>query len=481
MSDTHLLVIDARHPLLPNPLRWPQLPSKFAALFIERLVLTIIIPGTTQNNPLFWDTSCLGPLPLSLQILAKARHVIAPFDLRRDPAALSRPENRDMLMRIFPGTTGVGSDGTFLYIYVSVTPAKPWPKTIAGLALYLAPRPGPEHCPMPSGRPVSRRNDTIADEMDGRDMKTWTPLFETIRDHFISLGISITQVMYWGNLLIIVLEHRDTDVAKLPRKAAGVPCHYLYGDEMGRPRLPQAQRQSDPTPGNPDQSQYTTLQPGMRVTSAYLPDSSGMFQATTAGVLVKDRIGGKFMTVAAHGFPGECGTDVNHALPTSGRKIGEVIYEVSRTDIGLVRLKSSEKFVNTTFESDYINNPVRLKRLTQANQLRKGDAIVLDSPDTGCIDGTFQAQAYQRVPTDDHSELEQQWVFTTWYYMGQDTGINLQAGMCGSAIWTEESDIVGFFRYAPAGGMMQDWCAATAADELINRGFTLVNTSDEEL
>lgn len=207
-----------------------------------------------------------------------------------------------------------------------------------------------------------------------------------------------------------------------------------------------------------------------------------MFQATTTGVLIKDSVGNEFMTVATHGFPGECGTDVSHALPTSGRKIGEVIYKVSHTGIGVVKLEPHEKFVNMSFESDYITEPVRLKQLVQADKLKSGDLVVLDSPDTGCIHGTFQAQAYERVPTDDPNVPEQQqWVRATWYYMGQDFGTNLQAGMCGSAIWTEEGDVVGFFRYAPEGGMMGDWCVATVADELINRGFALVDTSGREI
>ncbi|KAH7013176.1 hypothetical protein EDB80DRAFT_863144 [Ilyonectria destructans] len=188
-----------------------------------------------------------------------------------------------------------------------------------------------------------------------------------------------------------------------------------------------------------------------------------MFQATTTGVLVKDSVGNEFMTVAAPGFPGECGADVNHALPK------------------VVKLQPHEKFVNVAFESSLITEPVRLKQLVQADKLKTGDRVVLDSPDTGCIHGTFQAQAYERVSTDDPNVPEQhQWVRTTWYYMGQDFGTNLQAGMCGSAIWTEEGDVVGFFRYAPEGGMMGDWCVATAADELINRGFALVDTLGRE-
>lgn len=143
----------------------------------------------------------------------------------------------------------------------------------------------------------------------------------------------------------------------------------------------------------------------------------------------------------------------------------------------MVKLEPDEKFVNVMFESSQITESIPLKQLVQADKLTSGNLVVLDSPDTGCIQGTSQAQAYERVLTDDPNVPEQhQWVSTTWYYMGQDFGTNLRAGMCAGAIWTEEGD-VGFFRYAPEGGMMRDWCVATAADELINRGFTLVDTS----
>lgn len=153
---------------------------------------------------------------------ASCPEVTVPFDLRDDPAAFDKSEILEMLTQIFPSTTGVGRDGFFLYILVSEMPPKPWPKTIAGHPLYLGPRLGPEHCPMPNGLPAHRRNGTIADQMDGRDMQTWTPLFEAVRDHFLALEISITQVMYWGNFLTIVLEHRDIDIARLPWRAARI-------------------------------------------------------------------------------------------------------------------------------------------------------------------------------------------------------------------------------------------------------------------
>ena len=486
-SIAYVLDLDARQLLLPNPLAAPPTHiGKLAPSSMETVVLTTSIAGPIQPGSVNDDPFRSAPQRQWSQLLQKARQVTVPFDLRHDASALSDPHNRDMLMQIFPNTHGFGSDGSFLYIYVSEMPPKPWPKTIAGLPLYLAPRPGPDHCPMPVSWSVHRRNGTIADRINGRDMKPWAPLFQAVRDHFLALKISITQVIYWGNYLDIVLEDRDVDTSKLPWKAAQILCKYLYADQMGTPRLPQARRLTDPTPGNPDQSQYTSLQPGMRISSGHIASRPGMFQATTSGVLVKDLNRNEFMTVASHGFLGECGTNVHHPLPTDGRKIGELIYEVTHTDIAMVKLEPHEKFVNVTFESDYITQPIQLKQLAQADKLRKGDAVVLDSPDTGCIDGIFQAPAYQRVPTDDPTESKQHWVLTTWYYMGQDSGLNLQAGMCGSAIWTEEGDVVGFFRYAPAqvngnGGAMQDWCAATAADELINRGFTLVDTSGLEL
>lgn len=364
----------------------------------------------------------------------------------------------------------------FVYLYQNTMPPKPWPMTIAGLPSYIAQNPGPQHSPIPELRRVSRKNGAIHGDLNGQDMEDWSPLFNLIRGHFQDLGISITEVMYWSSFVIVVLEHRNTDAGKLPWKAANILCFYLYDDEMGRPFLPQAHRLRDPTLGNPDNSQYGPLQPGLRVTSTYLPSKPDMFLSTTAGVLVRDQAGNEFMTVAAHGFPDECGTKVIHPLPAGGRNIGEVIMEVSHTDIALVKLRDGETFSNITFENENIQEPVQLKQLATVKGRRVGDALVLDSPDTGCIDGVFQLTSYQRVPSDDHASPERQWIFTSWFYMGQDSAGSLPDGMCGSAVWTEDGDVIGFFRYAPKDGAMKDWCAGIAADELINRGYTLVNT-----
>ncbi|KAK0728777.1 hypothetical protein B0T26DRAFT_739017 [Lasiosphaeria miniovina] len=314
------------------------------------------------------------------------RHLILPFDLRDDPSAMWDSKKRDMMSSIFPGTTGISSDRLFV------------------------------------------RNGSIAEDRNGRDMEDWKPLFHIIKDHFEGLGVSITEVIYWGDFVYIVLKHRDTDFSKLPCQAANISCVYLFDDEMGRPPAPQARRLLDPTPGNPDDSQYDTLQPRLR-----------------------DRVGNEFMTVASHGFSGEYGT-----------QIGELIMEVSHTDVAL---------------NDDTPQPVWLKKLTLTKECQTGDMVYLDSPDTGCIEGMLMKSSFQAVPSDDGSP-EQQWVFTAWYYLGQDSAINLPEEICGSAIWKKDGDVLGFFRYAPKEGFMMDWCAGIAAGELITRGFTLVNTGD---
>ncbi len=465
----------------PNPLGWfrtAQLAhiGKILALLQghnsnpDSLDLRLSLYNPTFSNPLFQGMPAQGQ-----EMPPPARHVILQFNLRDETDALYDNEKRKILMSIFPGTVGVSSDRRFLYLQQVTMPPKPWPVTIAGLPLYLSLDMGPG--PMPPLKPVHRKNGSIAGDRDGRDMEDWEPLFHVIKGHFQGLGVSITEVMYWGNFVIIVLKHRDTDLGKLPWHAANIGCFYLFDDEMGRPSAPQARRLLDPAPGNPDNSQYGTLQPGLRVTSSYLPSSPGMFLSTTTGVLLKDGVGNEFMTVASRGFPAECGTRVFHALPGSGRNIGEIIMEISHTDIGLVKLLDTESFSNITFQNNNIMRSIQLKKLVRAKECRGGDPVCLDSPDTGFIDGTFMTTSFQAIPSDGNSPA-QNWVFTALFYGGQDSAIKLPEGMCGSAIWNEDGDVLGFFRYAPKEGVMRDWCAGIAADELINRGFTLVNTSD---
>ena len=174
-----------------------------------------------------------------------------PFDLQADPDAFYKPENREMLANIFPGNYGLSMDHMFLHFLQKKMPPKPWPKTVAGLPVYFAPEVGPQHTPRPFGTPVPRKNGSIAQDKNGRDLKDWEPLFNIVRHHFQVLEISITEVMYWGNYVIVILEHRNTDVSKLPQKVAILPAHTCtmmrWEDRQCiKPAASQTQRQGIP-------------------------------------------------------------------------------------------------------------------------------------------------------------------------------------------------------------------------------------------
>ncbi|KIW18100.1 hypothetical protein PV08_02387 [Exophiala spinifera] len=442
----------------PNPLAWPIQSERASIEYRSSL-------GEAIPNPLYKPEQASPP----------PRHIVLPFDLRVDEKALSDPDKRALLSSIFPHTTTLTFDGNFIAIHVDTLPPKPWPLSVAGVPLYLYQERG--RIPMPEARPAWESKVRIGQDQNGRNMKDWTPLFNIIKDHCRDIGVSITEVIYFPDSVYIVLEHRDTDYKILPRLAGGIMCFYMFEDQMGRPSTPQARRLHDPAPGDPDVSKYDALQPGLRVSSAYLPDKPDKFLGTTTGVLVKDQVGNKFMTVAAHGFPPECGTSVYHALPSTGRDIGELIMEVTHTDIALVKLQDEETFSNTTFQNDLTPEPVQLKKFVRCEEYQRQSIIHLDSPDTGFIDGQYMAPSYKAIPVDEGLP-KLKWVSTTWYYMGEDSGTNLPAGMCGSAIWDEDGNVLGFFKYAPLNGAMVNWCNGVAADELINRGYTLVDAND---
>jgi hypothetical protein len=334
---------------------------------------------------------------------------------------------------------------------------------------------GPADIPMPIGIAVRSRR-TIADELDGRDTKDWTAIFQAVRRDFEQQRVAITEVIYWRTYVTIVLKNRDTDPTNLPRRVGKLSCSYLYEDEMGRAAPPRARRITDPAPGRPDESSYATLQPGLRLASSHIPGGQ-QYMCTTAGVLVKDRVGNRFMTAASHGFPAACGTSVHHPHPQS-RVIGELIMDLDQTDIALVKLKGGEDFRNVTFENVDTPAPVQLRRLIPSDDILVRSPVWLDSPDTGSIEGSHITTSYQRISEDDSLEREQVWIKATWSYMGQDACETLSDGICGSAILTsndEALNVAGLFRYAPQSGVMLGYCCGIAADELIKRGYTLAN------
>ena len=180
------------------------------------------------------------------------------------------------------------------------------------------------------------------------------------------------------------------------------------------------------------------------------------------------------MTVASHGFL--FGTKVFHPL-TGHREIGEVILEITHTDVAIVKLHEGVEFVNVAFENTLVGGPpVQLRQFARANETQTGSFIYMDNPFTGYIEGTHGPRAILRVPSDDPYEPEQRWIKTRWDYLGQGSNQRMGDGMCGSVIWNDRDMVVGFFRYAPTSGHFVDWCLSVSAEHVIDHGFSLVET-----
>ncbi|EEQ27769.1 conserved hypothetical protein [Microsporum canis CBS 113480] len=228
---------------------------------------------------------------------------------------------------------------------------------------------------------------------------------------------------------------------------------------MGRPLNLSALRLIEPSPETLDTSQYETLRPGVMLSSGKHP-TEGWELVTSSGVLIQDRNGHRYLAAASHGFP--CGDRVFH--PNSkGKEIGRVIMEIAHTDVALIELDDKSSFRNELFQNTIAPGPpVQLQRFAtlQENRVSQGRFIYMDSPFTGYIEGTQSVLATSRILEDDPHESKQVWVATRWDYMGQGSSNALVDGVCGSAIWNDEGNVIGFFRYAPKSGHFLDWYVA---------------------
>lgn len=309
----------------------------------------------------------------TLSTRVTARHIVPSFNLRDRPEKFDDEDNRNFISNLFPDTITLTKMEPFLLFGMRTLPPKPWPRTVAGLVAYFyietsTNGPRRDHNPLPLGVAARPTNRSIASALDGRDTQDWRPIFEAVREDFQVQKVEITEVIYWWTYITIVLQDREIDYTKLPRRVGNLVCRYLFEDQMGRSSPLRARRITQPSPG-------------------------------------------------------------------------------------------------------------RLGAFRSSRTLRVADPVWVDAPDTGAIEGQFITRSFQAISSDDSLEREKVWIQTDWVYLGQASGDNLPAGIRGSVILSgnaETLDVVGIFRYAPQGGVMAGYCNGIAADELIDRGYTLV-------
>ncbi|KAB8239614.1 uncharacterized protein BDW43DRAFT_8965 [Aspergillus alliaceus] len=400
-----------------------------------------------------------------------------PFDLRRTPSKFLKTENFKLLLKVFPGTQRVDFDDRVLVFHLDQLPAKPWPKKIAGVPCYLTEDLN-DQGPIIPIRHRSRSRIKVSENLDLRDNEAAVSLvFDLVRDFFARTDISITEIQFWGHIIIIILESKadkDEILRAVPRSVAQCNCFYLFESEMARPRKLSALRLKQPSPPEADDSSYDIIRPGVMLSSGKHPEE-GWEILTSSGVLVRDHRGFEYMTVAAHGFPGPPFDGKVHHPHSFNKTLSETIIELSHTDIALVQLVKGVEFVNELFKNSLMPvPPFKLTGFVRAAETRIGDNIFIDSPFSGFVEGTRGSHSLLRVPSDDPLEPEQIWIRCQWDYMGQNSNQVIGDGVCGSVIWNENHKALGFFRYAPTSGVFLDWCLSIAADHLIDKSYTIV-------
>ncbi|KAJ6078374.1 hypothetical protein N7467_008127 [Penicillium canescens] len=165
------------------------------------------------------------------------RRIIMPFNLRESPDKFLERENYKLLFRVMPNVQRVEFDDRFLVYLFSELPPSPWPKMIASVPCYFTNDPNDRGPLIPIFR-RSRSDIAISHSMDLRDNEAAVDLiFDLSRDFFVNVRIPITEIQFWGHLVIIVLESNTGEeiLRAVPKSIAGCQCFYLFESEIGRP------------------------------------------------------------------------------------------------------------------------------------------------------------------------------------------------------------------------------------------------------
>jgi hypothetical protein len=172
--------------------------------------------------------------------LSPARELVLDFDLHQSPNKFYHRECRKLLLDAFPGAHAIEFDGRLLVYRFHQLPPKPWPKKIAGVPCYFTDHDN-DLGPIVS---LIRRRDfsriRLSQHLDLRNNEAAVHLvFDLVKDFFMHRAISITEIQFWGRLVIIVLEGKKDDTifstGRLLQSVAQCNCFYLFEEQMSRP------------------------------------------------------------------------------------------------------------------------------------------------------------------------------------------------------------------------------------------------------
>ena len=382
------------------------------------------------------------------------------FNLYQDRVQVNpNMEQVKTILDLIPTAFKLSLQNPFLVVTCVQLPPKPWPLTVAGMPLYLTT--DPNATPLKLGLRARGPKLNIDNEFKRYDqptLETFKKVFEVLDEH----GIHLIRLQWvgWRFLGFLSGDAPSDWKSTFPAFINGLTMGYLFNEAAIEEK---ALRLKVPSGRSYDNAVYGDhLRPGVMFAG-----KQGMSELlTTSGVCVKSPSGQQYITCATHGFPGGKGAEVFH--PTSGaERIGCFVKQFWDSDIGLLELNPGLRYDRETFSTtEYLAKPFR--KLVNSFTLRIGDTIHLNTPVNGHIEGVILKIDVLRLPQDEPADPTEYIVgHCTYFGNGSDT---LFDGCGGGAIWTDEFDVVGQFRF-----LMKDEPVAycPSFDPLTNRDYQL--------
>lgn len=404
------------------------------------------------------------------EVVNTPRHILFDFTLVEDgmPRCPSTEEEWNVLQNLFPTTYSVSLHGLFLIIRVRRLPPKPWPLSVAGLPFYIT----TNEWNSPWIRGEYGRGGRILEDLNAQHRVT-DEIFDAVTSYFNThTNVKITAVRWSiGSWRITVPD--GTLVQKLPMVVARTPCGYVFESQIQRP-VETAYRLKEPSLAAYGDSTYANLRPGIMLSSSRFGGTASVPARgellTTSGVLVKDRRGNEYITVAGHGFP--LGEERVYHPSSNGIAIADIEYRLGYSDIALARLRPSFSYQNGGFGNTTTSKSSALNQIRNPFELRYPEFLYMDNPFTGYAEGLWTATERLRVPSDEDVPALT-WVRREWIWMGQGLVEEPAEGSCGSPVWDEDGNLVLFFRFVISEGPESGQAVGVAATELRKFGIDL--------
>lgn len=347
-------------------------------------------------------------------------------------------EQANAILDLFPTAFNLSLQNPFIVVTCKKLPPKPWPLTVAGMPLYLTTDPNTTPLKLGLGaRGPKLEIDHLIRRYENPTLQTFKTVFEALDKR----GIHLTRLQWIGWRFLGYLSGAAPNdwSSTFPPLINDVTIGYLFGEEAIEEK---ALRNKVPSGRVYDDAVYNDrLRPGVMLAGKVGLSNSELL--TTSGVCVKSPSGNKYITCATHGFPGGKGAAIYHPS-TNAETVGVFAKQFWDSDVGLLELSPRHSYDRETFSTaEYLVKPFR--RLMDAFTLRIGDIIHLNTPVNGHVEGVVLKIDVLRLPTDEPADPTA-YIIGHCVYFGNGAE-TLFDGCCGGALWTDEFDVVGQFRF----------------------------------